>query len=131
MLEIGRLRRRGMDEIIEQLEKTLPRVEEYTDCCGRVIQFKLYLERLLTPGYLLAAQEVTDNEHGYHFCIHAEADPFVGLGRLRRKIRRGISRKYLVRRENAVGLSHDELSGSINHFGLVVDGELVERDLDN
>lgn len=115
-----------MKEMLDkELEKTLPRIEEYIDCCGQTIKFQLYLERSFDPGFLLVAQEVTDNEYGYCFRVFAEANPFDGLGRLRMKIRRGISKKYLIRKGESTYLSHDELSGLITNFGLVVDGELL------
>lgn len=114
-----------MNEIEAQVRKYFPKQEEYTDCTGQKRVFELYLDRVLTPGYILAAREVTDSEYFYEFSVFAEADPFAGFGRLRDKIRREISRRYLIGIGESVSLSHNELAGLISYRGLIVDGQLV------
>jgi len=117
-----------MRDVDAMLEKSFPKHEKYVDCSGRTRTFKLYVDRVLTRGYLLVAREVTDAEYCYEFRVFAEADPFGGFGRLRAKIRRGLSRKYLIRNGDRVSLSHDELSGTISSRGIVVDGQLLPWD---
>ena len=118
-----------MNDTETRLKESFPMREEYVDCTGRTRVFELYVDRVLTPGcYLLAAREITEEKYCYEFSVFAEADPFSGFGRLRGKIRRGLSRKYLVGNGNNVSMSHDELAGSISYRGLVVDGQLVPWD---
>lgn len=114
-----------MDEIEAQVRKSFPVREEYTDCTGRNRVFELFLDRVLSPGYLLRAKEITEEEYCYEFEVFAESNPFIGFGRLREKIRRGISRKYLVVNHGRLSMSHDEMAGSISYQGLVVDGHLL------
>lgn len=114
-----------MDEIEAQVRKSFPMREEYTDCAGQLRVFELYLDRVLSPGYLLRAKEITETEYCYEFEVFAESNPFIGFGRLREKIRRGISRKYLVVDHGHLSMSHDVMAGSISYQGLIVDGQLL------
>ena len=115
-----------MNEIEAQVRKSFPRQEEYIDCSGQKRVFELDLGQVLSPGFLLSAREITESEYGYEFSVFAEADPFAGFGRLRRKIRRELSRRYLMRTdEGGLSMSHDELAGIISDQGLVVDGQLL------
>ena len=78
-----------------------------------------------TASYLLTAREITEGDCCYEFRVFAEADPLVGFGRLRAKVRRGLSRKYLIRDPDRISMSHDDLSGTISSQGIVVDGQIL------
>lgn len=114
-----------MDEIEAQVRKSFPVREEYMDCTGQIRVFELCLDRVLSPGYLLRAKEITEEEYCYEFEVFAESNPFIGFGRLREKIRRGMSRRYLVVNHSRLSMSHDEIAGSISYRGLIVDGQLL------
>jgi hypothetical protein len=107
------------------LDSSFPKQESYIDCAGKTRIFELYVDRILTSGFLLAAREITEGDCCYEFRMFAEADPFSGFGRLRAKIRRGLARKYLVREPDGISMSHDDLAGTISARGIVVDGKLL------
>ena len=114
-----------MSTIEEQIHKNFPMQEQYIDCSGKSRTFELYLDRALNPGFLLSAREITESECSYKFSVYSEADPFDGFGRLRGKIRRELSRRYLIGSGEKVSMSHNELAGTISHGGLIVDGQLL------
>jgi hypothetical protein len=113
-----------MKEILQKLNEFLPSVETFVDCNGKVRKFELRLERALEPGYLLSAVEV-GGVSDYEFEVFAEYCPFNGLGRLRQKIRRGLSRRYIVTTKHGLSMTHDEISGRISNTGVIVDGAEV------
>jgi hypothetical protein len=115
---------RAMYNLQEHLAESFPFTEKYIDCTGTERTFHLSV-RSLPVGFVVEANEVTDAEYGYEFSEYAEADPYHSLGKLRGKIRKGISQRFLVQRQGETQLAHDELVGVISHLGLVVDGSLV------
>ncbi|WP_200375389.1 DUF7686 domain-containing protein [Thiocystis violacea] len=115
-------------DVDAMLEESFPKQERYIDCAGQIRIFELYVDRIITPGYLLAAREITEGDCCYKFRVFAEVDPFAGFGRLRAKIRRGLSRRYLIRDHDRISMSHDDLSGTISSQGIVVDGQIISWD---
>jgi len=116
-------------DVEKKLRESFPTREEFIDCTGRTRVFELRVNRTASPGYLLAAYELTEESSGYEFAVFAEADPFGGFGRLRDKIRRGLARKYLVGPPEQLHMSYDEIAGHVTHEGIIVDGELMQWNL--
>lgn len=98
--------------------------EEFLDCAGERREFRIAPHDTVSEGFLLEAAEIRDdNEPGYSFSVFSEAYAIYGaLGRLRRKIRCGLSRRYMIEGE----MLTDELRGDINYGGLVVDGRFID-----
>lgn len=103
----------------------LPRVEEFLDCTGALLQFRL-TDAHHAAGVLLYAHQI-DPEHspGYEFSAWS-ATSGDAIGKLRRKIRDGISRRHMATHPKfGVSLLTHDLSGMIQSDGLVIDGRLV------
>jgi hypothetical protein len=104
-----------------------PRSETFTDCCGRNRQFTIEL-RTTPGGHFLTAKEAGKPPGGYEFGAYAEADPYIALGRLRDKIRKGLSTRYLIIQNGRRLPSHNVLKGHVGYGGFVIDGEFVPFD---
>ena len=98
--------------------------EKYTDCRGAERLFEISV-RALPIGFVVEARELSDSAYGYEFSQRAETDPFEALGAVRRKIRKGLSRRFLAQEQGEAVMATDDLEGVISHLGLVVDGVLV------
>jgi len=105
-------------------EDGFPRLETFTDCCGRNRQFTIEL-RTTPGGHFLTAKEADKPQGGYEFGAYAEADPYIALGRLRDKIRKGLSTRYLIVEYGRRLPSHNLLKGHVGYGGVIVDGEFV------
>src|SRR3989304_1066164 len=105
-------------------EDDFPRSETFTDCRGQNRQFTIEL-RTTPGGYFLTAKEAGEPQGGYEFGAYAEADPYIALGRLRDKIRKGLSTRYLIVEDGRRLPSHHVLKGHVGYGGFVVDGGLV------
>jgi hypothetical protein len=105
--------------------ENFPREEKYVDCSGMERLFEITLKPIIVDGYLVHAREITNDKYGYEFSIYSSASPFEALGRLRHKIRRGLSRKYLSKHQEQITFSHDEAVGEIDGDGIIIDGRLV------
>lgn len=114
-----------MVDVEAKLKEHFPSRETFVDCTGKSRVFELRVDETATPGYLLAAYELTEESQGYEFAVFAEADPFGGFGRLREKVCRGLARRYLIGPPDELHMSHDELAGHVRHEGIVVDGQLM------
>jgi hypothetical protein len=108
-------------------EDGFPRSETFTDCCGRNRQFTIEL-RTTPGGHFLTAKEAGKPPGGYEFGAYAEADPYIALGRLRDKIRKGLSTRYLIIQNGRRLPSHNVLKGRVGYGGFVIDGEFVPFD---
>lgn len=108
-------------------EDDFPRSETFTDCCGQNRQFTIEL-RTTPGGYFLTAKEAGEPQGGYEFGAYAEADPYIALGRLRDKIRKGLSTRYLIVEYGRRLPSHNVLKGHVGYGGVIVDGEFVPFD---
>ena len=105
-------------------EDGFPLLETFTDCYGRSRQFTIAL-RTTPGGYFLTGKEADKPQGGYEFGAYAEADPYIALGRLRDKIRKGLSTRYLIVENGRRLPSHNVLKGHVGYGGFVVDGEFV------
>lgn len=116
-----------MFDLKEHIAKTFPCTEEFVDCCGVARTFTLSV-RTLPYSFVVEAREVTGSWCGYCFEVVSEGDPFTGLGRLRAKIRKALSQRYLTTDRGEVSLTHDTLAGWISNDGLVIDGAFLPWD---
>lgn len=108
--------------IQERAAKFFPATECYQDAAGKKREFLLTLsEPDKCPGYIVSAVE-NGVVNGYEFDAFSEINPFEALGKVRKKIRKGLATKYLVHEHGRRLLSFDELSGRIGDGGIVVDG---------
>ena len=113
----------------EDLPADFPAEERYTDCAGRAITFALSCHRM-PLGWRVAAVEVSDFAHGYEFEACSPASPFLALGEVRGKIRRGLAVKYLAPGPTPK-LTHEMATGHItwdaetDEACLVVDGRPI------
>ena len=107
------------------MRENFPREEKYIDCSGVERSFEINLKPILVDGYLVNAREINNDEYGYEFSVYSSASPFEALGRLRNKIRWGLSRKYLSKCQEQITFSHDEVIGKIDGDGIIIDGCLV------
>lgn len=106
----------------------LPRRERFLDCTGREREFELY-QGPQTDGVLVMAREVDPPAFpGYAFAAWS-SNRGDALGRLRARIRAGLSRRYLVEQQGTgLQLLADEIVGEVWDEGLVVDGRMVDYD---
>lgn len=106
----------------------LPRRERFLDCTGREREFELY-QGPQTDGVLVMAREVDAPEFpGYAFAAWS-SNMGDALGRLRARIRAGLSRRYLVEQPGqGLQLLADEIVGEVWDEGLVVDGRMIDYD---
>lgn len=104
-------------------EPFLPRFEQYLDCSGQMREFELY-QSPQSEGVLLYALEV-GQKPGYEFSAWSSAFGDA-IGKLRRKIREGVSRRYLAEHpQHGLQMLTGQLAGQISQTGLVVDGRLL------
>lgn len=102
-------------------DDTFPTAEIFVDCCGQRHEFRIELldnDR----GFFLRATEHVSGDDGYAFAAHSETDPYLALGRLRRKIHEGLAIRYLSKEDGQRSLSHEAAVGHITDGGVVVDG---------
>ena len=97
-------------------------------------------QMIYATGIQWQAQEETDKEHGYYFALNApfDEDPHESLQELYRRIRHGVSNKYLTKGEyqykyflkfdKGIGRIECEESGERDHPNLVIDGKKVTWD---
>jgi hypothetical protein len=120
---------------MEEMLRTFPLEEEFTDFSGSPRRFRISIRKPTSEDFHLEARDMTPNE-GYCFEVYSAvySAPALGasLGKLRHKIRKGISTRYLL--FDAAGnskLTHDEIRGRIFGDGVVVDGVALHfRDLE-
>lgn len=103
----------------------LPRIEHFTDCTGRKLAFNI-TQGPQTDGAVVTAREI-DPPHapGYEFSSWS-ATLGDALGKLRRKVREGISRRYLAEdQERGLVMLASTLRGMVDSGGLNVDGRRI------
>lgn len=103
----------------------LPRIEHFTDCTGAQRSFELF-QGPQSDGVLIKAREI-DPPHapGYEFSAWS-ATMGDALGKLRRKIRNGISRRYLAEdKDRGLVMLTGTLRGIVDSNGLNVDGRTL------
>src|SRR5438270_595734 len=100
------------------MDKMLPKFpleEEYIDHSGRSRHFRISIRKLIAEDFYLEAREVSQNQ-GYYFEVYSSvySAPALGssLAKLRGKIRKGISTRYLhTDAAGKIQLTHDEVYG--------------------
>lgn len=105
--------------------KDFPLRDEWEDFAGNTRRFEINYEPVPT-GFTVRAVEVGKRGYGYEFSSFDPNDPYLALGRVRDKIRRGLATRYLNKSGNP---THDELRGRIayledeDNVGLIIDGK--------
>ena len=105
-----------------------PFEETFQDCAGRILRFEIR-RGPQTDGVAVTAHQL-DPEHwpGYKFSSWS-ATLGDALGRLRAKIRAGISRRYLGEHQQlGLSLLTNRLAGEIGSGGVIVDGRHIPFD---
>jgi hypothetical protein len=106
----------------------LPRIEAFLDCNGKVLEFEL-TQGPQTDGVLVSARQVNpETAPGYEFSAWSFG---IGdaLGKLRLKIRAGISRRYLATHpERGLQLLTFGFKGVVGSGGVTIDGRHVPFD---
>lgn len=103
----------------------LPRVEHFTDCTGAERAFEIH-QGPQTDGVVVNAYEV-DPQHspGYEFSAWS-ATIGDALGKLRLKIKEGLSLRYLTNHpEHGIQMLTHDLRGLVGSGGLTIDGRHV------
>jgi len=109
----------------------LPREETFIDCTGATRTFRIFQfptdGRPVESGYVITAEEITGDASGYEFNAWS---PCLGdcLGKLRRKIRRGLASRHVVVRNGELSMLQDKISGIISSGGMVIDGSFYDWD---
>lgn len=109
----------------DKLEFPLNEIVE--DFAGRR-KFVIDLYEPSVGGFLLIAKEDlnSDDSNGYQFESYSEFNPVLALGKLRKKINKSLSIKYLEKTNGKLHPKHDELVGRIGYGGVIVEGIFIE-----
>lgn len=102
-----------------------PRISEYLDCAGRLLRFEI-TQGPQTDGVVVTARQIDpDTWPGYEFSAWS-ATRGDALGKLNRKIRAGISRRYLGdHSRHGLTLLTDGFAGLVGSGGVTIDGRHV------
>jgi len=106
--------------------------EEVEDARGCVRVFQITCHELAL-GFTLRAVEEDKDEGGYVFGAFSETSPYLALGKLRTKLRRELSVRYVTRASGEIRLLHERMKGRIEYnetrgIHLVVDGLPLDPD---
>ena len=104
-----------------------PMREEVEDFSGKKRVFTIRCHQGPLGFTLRAVEEHPKDEEGYEFGAYSETSPFSALGRLRDKMRRGLSCRHIAGRAGNFHMLHDRIRGHITTdsqkgVSLVVDG---------
>ena len=109
----------------KKISESFPIIETFEDVTGVEKTFVSICTKTVSEfSYSVSAKE-KDKENGYEFAVYTDTDPFVALGDLRQKIRRGLSTKFLTNFQGKPMPRFDELEGRISYGGVVVDGNFI------
>lgn len=116
-------------DMMEKIVSKFPFEEAFVDYSGHDRRFRISMRKMIAEDFYLEAEEISPTQ-GYSFEVYSAvySAPAVGsaLGKLRNKIRKGLSTRYLYSdSEHTKNLMHDELSGRISNHGIIVDGALL------
>jgi hypothetical protein len=114
---------------LDSMEHSLPLEEEFIDHSGHSRRFRISIRKLAGEDFYLDAMDLSQAE-GYRFEVYSAVYSVSGigsaLGKLRQKIRGGISTRYLhVDAEGKKHLTHNEMRGRISDDGILVDGAVL------
>lgn len=112
----------------EDKKPFLPRIEEFLDCTGKVLNFDLH-QGPQTDGVMIYARQLApDHAPGYEFSAWS-VTMGDALGKLRGKIREGIARRYLAEHpERGLSMLTHTLKGVVGSGGVEIDGRHVTFD---
>jgi hypothetical protein len=111
----------------EEADDVFPIREAFVDCGGQTREFVIDFSRSDDRRFLTAV-EVSDSDGRYRFEAMSESDPYLAVGRLRQKIQRELSTRYLRSHGERLHLSHEMMKGRITYGGVAVDGRFVSFD---
>ena len=121
---------------MDELEKDFPFKESYRNAEGKNIEFNITFEEL-PIGYSVMADETKKSKGkriGYSFRCFSSISPYQALGKIRDKIRKNLSTKYIDDSAFDIALTHDELVGRITssdaEYQIVIetDGKEIDQD---
>jgi hypothetical protein len=118
-----------MSQIADDLERRFPLEEEFIDYSGQSRPFRITLKKSMADDFYVRAEDLS--EHGiYEFEVYSPVYSAgalsSALGKLRRKISKGVSTRYLyVGADGKKGLTHGQMKGRISHVGIIVDGQAL------
>jgi len=97
-----------------------PKDDTFIDCEGKKRLFEYSVNEAPIGGYIVEAKE--NIEDGYLFDNYAASNPYEVLGKLRGRIKKELSIRYLQKENENLSFSHDEAKGRISSGGIVIDG---------
>ena len=100
--------------------------EQVEDYAGRMRSFVVNCHEG-GLGFTVRAEEEGCDGAGYEFAAYSETSPYIALGRVRQKMRRGLAIRHVTGSPGDYRMLHDRLSGRITSDGkggllLIVDG---------
>ena len=102
-----------------------PKDDRFLDFEGNERIFD-YLVNDVGDGFSVMAVE--RKEDGFEFQAISVSTPFPALGKLRQKIRKRLSTRYLQAEDGHLHLYHDEAVGQVSSGGVVIDGRFISFD---
>ena len=116
----------------DPINENFPMIESYRNAAGKTIEFSINAEDLQT-GYTATAIETDKSKGkrvGYNFHVYSSTLN-KALWRIRAKIKKNLSTKYLDETDGRIELTHDELVGRITSSDagetvLEVDGKEID-----
>lgn len=119
---------------MDDLKKEFPITEGYRNAAGKTIEFSINVEDL-SSGCTATAIETDKSKGkriGYHFHVWSNTIN-EALSKIRGKIRKNLSTKYLDENDGRIELTHDELVGRITSSNagdivLEVDGKRIDAE---
>ena len=107
-------------------ETDFPLREEVEDYAGRTRCFVITCDDV-GLGFTVRATEEGRQGTGYEFAAYSETTPYSALGRVRRKMYRGLASRHITDSDGGYRMLHDKLTGRITSDGaggvvVVVDG---------
>lgn len=101
-----------MNKITTNWTDDFPIREEVEDFSGKTRTFVINCHEL-TLGYTVRATEEPPENIGYEFAAYSETSPYDALGRLRRRMYRGLATRYITGSPGSYHMTHDKLTGRI------------------
>jgi hypothetical protein len=123
------------NDLMNTILSKFPLEEGFVDHSGKTRRFRISFRKLIAEDFFLQANEIS-NKLGYYFEVYSSIYSVPALDsalrKLRQKIRKGLSTRYLYTDSNGEkSLTHDQMTGLISNDGIMLDGELLLfRDLE-
>lgn len=105
-----------------------PYKEVMEDFAGRKRTFVINVYTPPIGGYQMVAEEVVEDssDDGYVFETYSESSLTLAYGKLKGKMKKGLSTRYLEKSMGTYFPRHDEMAGTITYGGVVVDGIFLD-----